>query len=878
MKFLASGEWSRPAGWLIVAAATVPVILIAAAPARAQSATWVGGFAGNPSDYNTNANWTNPALVPTGTAFFGASNQLSIDINATSGLADWTFNTGAGNYQFTIGANQAVGFAGVGIAVNGGSASITISSGASLNFDNSSTAGAASIFNNNVLQFGANSTAGNASITNNGSLQFFGTSTAGNAAISNVAGASLEFFTNSTAGNASISNSGLMVFKGNSTAGNAAITNSPGATIDFSQAAGPVSAASIGGPVNIFLGKNQLTLGATGLGMTIDGTIADGGLGGGVGGSLVVGSGGALTLTGNNLYTGTTTVNGQSLEVDGSIAASSLTTVNSLAVLSGVGTVGNTQINSGGELFAGSNGIPGTSLNVAGSLTFASGALYVVFVNPSTASFTSVTGKATLGGATVAAAFAPGSYIAQQYTILKAGSISGTFAPTITNLSLPTNFQDSLSYDSKHVFLNLALNFSPPGGGGGPPSGGNGGSPSGGGSSNGGLNENQQAVANALTGFFNANGGIPFVYGTLTPAGLTQASGEGATASQQTTFNAMSQFMGLLTDPFMRDTGCAAGGLALRDRCATAAGGATGYADEGARGAFAMFNKAPVREQRWSVWAAGFGGSQTTDGNAVSGSNHTTSRIFGTAVGADYLLTPTTLAGFALAGGGTNFGIDALGGGRSDLFQAGAYVHHTVGPAYVTAALAYGWQDVTTDRMLTIAGIDHLHAEFNANAWSGRIEGGYRFVAPWTGGVGLTPYAAAQATTFDLPAYAEQVISGGPAFALNYGARDVSDARSELGLRADKSFAQQNGVLTLRGRLAWAHDYDPDRTIAATFQALPGASFVVNGATQARNSALTTASAEMKWLNGWSAAATFEGEFSDVTRSYAGKGVVRYAW
>ena len=54
--------------------------------------------------------------------------------------------------------------------------------------------------------------------------------------------------------------------------------------------------------------------------------------------------------------------------------------------------------------------------------------------------------------------------------------------------------------------------------------------------------------------------------------------------------------------------------------------------------------------------------------------------------------------------------------------------------------------------------------------------------------------------------------------------------------------------------------------------------FVVNGAAQARNSALTTASAEMKWINGWSAAATFEGEFSNVTSSYAGKGVVRYAW
>jgi hypothetical protein len=34
----------------------------------------------------------------------------------------------------------------------------------------------------------------------------------------------------------------------------------------------------------------------------------------------------------------------------------------------------------------------------------------------------------------------------------------------------------------------------------------------------------------------------------------------------------------------------------------------------------------------------------------------------------------------------------------------------------------------------------------------------------------------------------------------------------------------------------------------------------------------------MKWLNGISLAATFEGEFSNVTRSYAGKGVARYQW
>jgi len=84
--------------------------------------------------------------------------------------------------------------------------------------------------------------------------------------------------------------------------------------------------------------------------------------------------------------------------------------------------------------------------------------------------------------------------------------------------------------------------------------------------------------------------------------------------------------------------------------------------------------------------------------------------------------------------------------------------------------------------------------------------------------------------------------------------------------------------VTLRGRFAWAHDFNTDRNVTALFQTLPGASFVVNGAAQAHDSALTTLSAERKWLNGFALAATFEGQFSNVTNSYAGKGVVRYAW
>ena len=373
-------------------------------------------------------------------------------------------------------------------------------------------------------------------------------------------------------------------------------------------------------------------------------------------------------------------------------------------------------------------------------------------------------------------------------------------------------------------------------------------------------------------------------FAALTPAGLTQASGEGATATQQTTIDAMTQFMGVMTDPFGAGRGDA-GSFALAfdqgDPSNAYASGGRKRSDA-ERDAYGMITKAapraPLFEAYWNVWAAGFGGVQTTDGNAALGSSTATSRIGGVAVGADTWLSPMTVAGFALAGGGTSFSVAGGGSGRSDLFQAGAFVRHTIGSAYITAAAAYGWQDVTTDRTGTIAGIDQLRSQFNANAWSARVEGGNRTLLPWLGGIGLTPYAAAQVVAFDLPAYAESVLSGAGTFALAYAAKTVTATRTELGLRSDKSYAVGDAILTLRGRAAWAHDYNHDRTVAATFQTLPGASFVVNGAAAAHDAALTTASAEMKFISGISLAATFEGEFSDVTRSYAGKGVARYTW
>jgi autotransporter-associated beta strand protein len=795
------------------------------------------------------------------TGFFVSSSARSANITNRSGGV--TLFGGPGGTDTSTAGNATIdnnnGGTIFNALTNAGAAHITNHNGGGTLFGDLASAGSATIINNldGFTSFGHafgtdTPTAGSATIINNsrGETDFNAFATAGSATITTNSGGSTSFFDYATGGNAQF------------------ITNGTG-FVDFGGSIGPngdgrITAGSIAGSGFYYIGAgNTLVVGSNNLSTQVSGVIADFnpcGCGGPGPGSLEKVGTGTLTLSGTNTYTGTTTVSGGVLDVEGSIASSFLTTVNANGALTGAGTVGNTTIANGG-IFLPGNSTPGSSTTVAGNLAFQSGALYLVQLNSAASTFANVTGVATLAG-TVGASFAAGSTVMKQYTILTAaGGRSGNFdgAGVIGGSG---GLVATLSYDPTHAYLNFALDF--------------GATP--------GVNVNQQKVGNTLSNFFNANGGIPLAFATLAPAGLTQASGELATGSQQATFNAMNLFLGLLSDPSI--TGRGDGG--------TGGVGATPFAEEdesasayaaqqpnAARDAFAKFpTKADVArnnlfDPHWSVWGSAYGGGSTTDGNAALGSNSTTARAFGFVAGADYRISPATLAGFALAGGGTDFGVNGFGSGRSDLFQAGAFVRHAVGAAYVSGALAYGWQDVTTDRTVTIAGIDRLHAEFNANAYSGRVEGGYRFVTPW---MGITPYAAGQFTTFSLPAYAEQVLSGAGTFALNYAAKDVTASRSELGVRADRSFAIQNAILVLRGRAAWAHDFNTDRSITAVFQTLPGASFVVNGAAPAHDSALTTVSAEIGWLNGFSLAAAFEGEFSGVTQSYAGKAIARYTW
>lgn len=620
---------------------------------------------------------------------------------------------------------------------------------------------------------------------------------------------------------------------------------------DISGLTAGTSIKSLAGSGNVSLGANTLTI-TNGNG-TFAGIIGDGGAGGGL-----TMAGGTETLSGANTYTGATAVNGGRLEVDGSIVSAS--TVNAGGTLAGSGIVGNVAV-TGGTLAPGSTASPTGTLTINGSLSFTAASTYMVQVSSTTSSLANVTGAAALGGATVSAIFGSGT-VKKQYTILTAAGGLGSSTFNSAALSNVPSVNATLSYDTNNVFLNVNVNFAQAGG----------------------LTLNQQNVANTLTNFFNSTGGIPGAFAALTPAGLTTASGELGTGIIQSAINANGQFLNLMLDPTVvgRSSGFTKAGSVAQfaDGDDPAAYASMRPATAREREAFAMAAKAPLLSSqpinRWSVWAAGYGGSAQVGGNAAVGSQDLTARVWGGAAGADYRISLDTLVGFSLGGGGLNYSLaNAMGAGSADLFQAGVYGRHNFGPAYIAAALAYGWHDVTTNRIVALAGADQLQGRFKADTFSARFEGGYRVTTPL---IGITPYAAAQVTNFNLPNYSEVSLNGGGLFALNYASQSVTDTRSELGLRTDKSYAMQNGVLTVRGRAAWAHDYNPSRAVTALFQTLPGASFVVNGARVDADSALVSGSAEMKWLSGFSIAGTFDGEFSGNVSSYSGKGVFKYSW
>lgn len=437
--------------------------------------------------FGSAANWT-PAAVPTGRAVFGASNATDVAITGAETLGGITFNAGAPIFILGIWPGAALTLTGAGVIANSERSVFDVNemldgtSRGLICFSNSASAsagtGTAYYANQSLIAFKDTSTAGNASFTNaDGSISFQDSSSAADARIDNVGGI-LNFQASSTAGNATIFNmDGAILFADSSDAGNAHLSVAGGTvtfagnasggsarfeipelgTVDFSGLASDgTTAGSISGVGRYVLGAHSLEVGSNDLSTIVGGTIS------GDGGSLTKVGRGMLALSGNNTYTGGTTIDSGSIVLTGSLASG--VTVETDGSLMGTGTIGgdvvvNGRVRPTALLMSGAKGQGNVAtLKVTGNFIQTAGSTYVVRVSGPRSDLIDVGGNATLDGGTV---MVIGAGVANvKYRILSsAGPLTGVLAGArSSNASL----RPVLSYDGHGVFLTLVPTASSP--------------------------------------------------------------------------------------------------------------------------------------------------------------------------------------------------------------------------------------------------------------------------------------------------------------------------------------------------------------------------------------------------------------------------------
>jgi uncharacterized protein with beta-barrel porin domain len=396
--------------------------------------------------------------------------------------------------------------------------------------------------------------------------------------------------------------------------------------------------------------------------------------------------------------------------------------------------------------------------------------------------------------------------------------------------------------------------------------------------------DDEKTVAAALDAYVAGGGTLPVGFGVLsllTPAqqaaALAQLSGETATGVAPTGTQATDSFLNLVLNGRR-----GAGVVVLPGQTMTPEPGGVSVLDYGPRepatasSAFAAFDRPPVsynNDPRVNGWVAALGDYSRVSGDAAVGSHDRTSRNLALAAGIDYHLSPDAKVGFAVAGGVTDFELaGGFGSGHSWMAEVAAYGEKDLGNAYVSGAIAYGFHNEQTTRRVTVAGLDTLTAQFNAQDLAGQLEAGYRM------GV-LTPFVGVRGHAFTIPGYTEAASGGNSTFALAYDGQTVTTARTEVGARLDWTTPlEHGGTIGLHARAAWAHDFWWNDRINLSFVDLPGSGFSVQGASAGADSALISAGADLNLASGMTLGASVNGGFATNAQTYGGSLKIGYSW
>jgi outer membrane autotransporter protein len=694
-----------------------------------------------------------------------------------------------------------------------------------------------------TLQIGNGSTSGSiiGDVTTNGTLAFNSSNTvsfpgiiAGTGSVTQAGIGALVLSGANSYGGGTVLANGTLVVGSNSALGTGPLEMAAGTTLSFLAN----SNFMLANPISLS-GDPSFTPPA-GTTQVLAGAISDGS----APGTLDMNGAGTLVLAAINTYTGPTNVNSGALEVDGSIASSSLTSVNSGGTLLGIGTVGNAQINAGGTFAPGALGVPGTSTSVAGNLAFQAGSTYLVQANATTASRANVSGTTTLDGGTVSVMASPGVYRpSTTYTILNAaGGVSGVFSGVSSNFAF---LASSLSYDPNNVYLTLQLT----------------------GFAAGAQTPNEYAVGTALDrSVATASGDFATVLGTLVGLGtqpgaaaLNALSGQPWADFGTMNINNSAMFMNALEQQMANARGAAGSGQrqALAQACEI---------------------EACDSASPWSTWASALGGlgSVLGDGNAST----LTYNFGGGAAGVDYRIDPRFLVG--LGAGythGTQWVQSFMGQGWSDSVAFAAYGSFTQAGFYADALAGYAYFSNQLQRQIAIPGLQPRTANggTGANQFLGQLETGYKVGVFAPTSATVAPFARLQGSTVTQNAASE---SGAQSLDLDVAPQTTSSLRTTLGADLAGQIELGNGhELALDLRLGWQHEYaNTGRPITAALAGAPFAAFTVYGATPQRNSAVvglqaTTAIAQAAQLY-----LRYDGEIGFGTDNHAVNLGVRLSW
>jgi uncharacterized protein YhjY with autotransporter beta-barrel domain len=282
----------------------------------------------------------------------------------------------------------------------------------------------------------------------------------------------------------------------------------------------------------------------------------------------------------------------------------------------------------------------------------------------------------------------------------------------------------------------------------------------------------------------------------------------------------------------------------------------------------------------WRAWAAGFGGRSELDGVADIGSADLNSHTAGFAVGIDAQIDRTALVGIAAGYSNSRFSVDELTtSGTVEGFHAGLYGVKRLGPFYLAADAEYAHFNNTTARFIDWVVDEQAQGEFESHAFGARVEAGWKTsvrnyrVTPFVGLQG------ARLTSEGFTEEAERSLGGPGILGLTFGSNSATSLTSSLGVQLHTRIPLSNGqVLTPFVRVAWVHEFDPDRSVDSFLTLSPEAAFSPEGAAAASDAARVNAGLKLDLAENVGLFGYFDGEFSGRSLGYAGNGAIKISW